>query len=87
MSISTHEPDRNGAASTPIVREAGLFYRFYSLDVGDRIALAEDRECESDSAALALGRELLSQKNCPKIEVWLGKMRVGVIEGRRWLHE
>jgi hypothetical protein len=67
--------------------EGGALLPFYSLDVGDRISLAEDRECESDSAALALGRKLLSDKNCPKIEVWLGKMRVGVIEGRRWLHE
>jgi hypothetical protein len=87
MSISTHETHWGGGTPTPIVRKAGHFYRFYSLDVGDRIVLAEDRECESDSAALALGRKLLSDKNCPKIEVWLGKMRVGVIEGRRWLHE
>jgi hypothetical protein len=35
--------------------------------------------------ALALGNELLSGRTCPKIEVWLDRKRVGVIESRSWL--
>jgi hypothetical protein len=86
VSVSTHQTHLDGASSAAFIPQAGHFYRFYSIDVGGRIALAEDHECESDSAALVLGRKLLSEKNCPKIEVWLRKARVGVIEGRSWLH-
>jgi hypothetical protein len=74
-----------GKPSTAYAPEAGHFYRFYSIDIGGRIALAEDHECESDTAALALGNKLLSGRTCPKIEVWLDRKRVGVIESRSWL--
>jgi hypothetical protein len=85
MSISTHQSNAGGTPSTAFIPEAGHFYRFYSIDVGGRIALAEDHECNSDSAALALGKKLLSEKSCPKIEVWHHRSRIGVIEGRSWL--
>ena len=85
MSISTHQTHTGGTPAAAFIPEVGHFYRFYSIDVGDRIALAEDHECESDSAALALGKTLLSEKSFPKIEVWLRKSRIGVIEGRSWL--
>jgi hypothetical protein len=85
MSISTHQTHAGGVPSAAFIPEASHFYRFYSIDVGGRIALAEDHECESDSAALALGKKLLSEKNFPKIEVWLRTSRIGVVEGRSWL--
>ena len=85
MSISSQQAHSVGMPSTAYASEAGHFYRFYSIDVGGRIALAEDHECESDRAALALGNKLLSEKSCPKIEVWLRKSRIGVIESRSWL--
>jgi hypothetical protein len=56
------------------------FYRFLSFDTGGRIVLAEDHECDSDRGALALGQNILSGKNCPKIEVWFRKERIGVLE-------
>ncbi len=56
------------------------FYRFFSFDMGGRIALAEDHECENDRQAIALGRQLLAETNHPKIEVWLHKMRLGVLQ-------
>jgi hypothetical protein len=56
------------------------FYRFFTFDAGGRIALAEDHECDSDRSALALGQNLLAGKNCPKIEVWFRKARIGVLE-------
>jgi hypothetical protein len=84
VSISIHQThaDTPSAAFLP---KAEHFYRFYSIDVGGRIALAEDHACESDTAALALGNKLLSQRLCPKIEVWLDRTRIGVIESRSWL--
>jgi hypothetical protein len=84
MSISNDRAhaDTPSAAFLP---EAGHFYRFYSIDVGGRIALAEDHACESDAAALALGNKLLSDRKCPKIEVWLDRTRIGVMESRSWL--
>lgn len=82
MSISTHQTHAGGTPAAAFIPNAGHFYRFYSIDVGGRMVLAEDHECESDSAALVLGRKLLSEKNCPKMEVWLRKARIGVIEGR-----
>jgi hypothetical protein len=85
MSISSQQTHSGGMPSTAYAPEAGHFYRFYSIDIGGRIALAEDRECESDAVALALGNELLSGRTCPKIEVWLDRKRVGVIESRSWL--
>ena len=85
MSISTQTHRADGAPSAPYIPTAGHFYRFFSIDVGGRIALAEDHECENDSAALVLGKKLLSEKNCPKVEVWLRKVRIGVIDGR-WSH-
>jgi hypothetical protein len=85
MSIAIHQTHAGGAPSAAFMPEAGHFYRFYSIDVGGRIALAEDHECENDRAALTLGKKLLSEKSFPKIEVWLHKSRVGVIEGRSWL--
>jgi hypothetical protein len=80
LSISNHQThaDKPSAAFLPTTR----FYRFYSIDIGGRIALAEDHECASDGAALTLGKNLLSQKRCPKIEVWLDRTRIGVIESR-----
>jgi len=56
------------------------FYRFFSFDTGGRIALAEDHECDSDRSALALGQNILAGKNCPKMEVWFRKERIGVLE-------
>jgi hypothetical protein len=83
MSISTQQTHGAGdSPSTAFIPKAAHFYRFYSIDVGGRIALAEDHECENDSDALVLGRKLLAEKNCPKMEVWLRKVRVGVIDGR-----
>jgi hypothetical protein len=55
MSISSQQTNSGGMPSTAYAPEAGHFYRFYSMDIGGRIALAEDHECESDTAALALG--------------------------------
>jgi hypothetical protein len=60
-------------------RAAAASYRFYSIDVGNRIALAEDHEVDGDRAALALGRKILLVSNHPKIEVWFGNLRVGVL--------
>jgi hypothetical protein len=85
MSISSQQTNSGGMPSTAYTPEAGHFYRFYSIDIGGRIALAEDHECESDTVALALGNKLLSGRTCPKIEVWLDRKRVGVIESRSWL--
>src|SRR5260370_7783624 len=56
------------------------FYRFFSFDTGGRIALAEDHECDSDRSALALGQNILAGKNCPKMEVWFRKERIGLLE-------
>ncbi len=56
------------------------FYRFFSFDTGCRIALAEDHECDTDRGALALAQEILAATNCPKIEVWFRKLRIGVLE-------
>jgi hypothetical protein len=83
VSIADHQTHAGArsAAFLPTRR----FYRFYSIDIGGRIALAEDHECESDSAALALGKSLLAEKRCTQIEVWLDKTRVGVVESR-WRH-
>jgi hypothetical protein len=55
------------------------FYRFFSFDMGGRIALAEDHECDNDRQAIVLGRQLLAGTNHPKIEVWLRKIRIGVL--------
>ncbi|HEY4924311.1 MAG TPA: hypothetical protein VII20_07855 [Roseiarcus sp.] len=84
MSISNHQT-HPGATSAAYLPEAGRFYRFYSIDVGGRIALAEDHSCDGDAAALALGNKLLSERTCSTIEVWLDKTRIGVIENRTWL--
>ena len=84
MSISSQQTNSGGMPSTAYAPEAGHFYRFYSIDIGGRIALAEDHECESDGAAIALAKKLLSEKTCPTIEVWLHKSRIGVIESRSW---
>jgi hypothetical protein len=83
VSISDHQTHTGtpSAAFLPTTR----FYRFYSIDIGGRIALAEDHECESDSAALTFGKNLLSEKRCPQIEVWLDRTRIGLIESRSWL--
>jgi hypothetical protein len=85
MSISSQQTHSGGMPSTAYAPEAGHFYRFYSIDIGGRIALAEDHECESDAVALARGNELLSGRTCQKIEVWLDRKRVGVIESCSWL--
>jgi hypothetical protein len=85
MSISSQQTHTGGMPSSAYAPEVGHFYRFYSIDIGGRIALAEDHECESDTVALALGNKLLSERICPKIEVWLDRKRVGVIESRSWL--
>jgi hypothetical protein len=74
-----------GVPSSVYAPEAGHFYRFYSIDIGGRIALAEDHECENHGAALALGKKLLAMKRRPSIEVWLDRARIGVIESRTWL--
>ena len=79
MSISSQQTHSGGMPSTAYAPEAGRFYRFYSIDIGGRIALAEDHECESDTVALALGNKLLSERRCQKVEVWLDRTRVGVI--------
>ena len=78
MSLST---TRTHAGGAPTTFTPSHFYRFFSIYVGGRIALAEDHECESDGAAIALGRKLLCEKDCPKVEVWLRKRRIGVLEG------
>jgi hypothetical protein len=85
MSISSQQTHSGGMPSTAYAPEAGHFYRFYSIDIGGRIALAEDHECESETVALALGNKLLSERRCTKIEVWLDRKRVGIIENRSWL--
>jgi hypothetical protein len=84
VSISPQQTLSNDVLSTAFA-PVGRFYRFYSIDVGGRIALAEDHECENDSAAIALGNKLLSQRVCTSIEVWLDRRRVSVIENRSWL--
>jgi hypothetical protein len=56
-----------------------LMYRFYSIDVGNRIALAEDHKVDDDRNALALGKRILLASGHPRIEVWLGNLRVGVL--------
>jgi hypothetical protein len=80
VSISDHQAHtgKPSAAFLPTTR----FYRFYSIDIGGRIA---DHECESDSAALARGKNLLSEKMYPQVEVWLDRTRIGLIESRLWL--
>ena len=83
MSISNYQT-HPGATSAAYVPEAKPFYRFYSIDVGGRIALAEDHSCDGDTAALSLGR-LLSERRASTIEVWLDRTRIGVIENRSWL--
>ena len=85
MSISSEQTHSGGMPSTAYAPEAGHFYRFYSIDIGGRIALAEDHECESDTAAISLGNRLLTERRCPTIEVWLDRQRVSVIENRSWL--
>lgn len=81
MSISSHQTNRiAGTPSTATIPNSGQFYRFYSFDIGGRIVLAEDHECENDRGALAFGQKLLAEKSCPKIEVWRRKVRVGVID-------
>src|ERR1700678_2730198 len=45
------------------------FYSFYSLDTDNRIAVGEDRECESDAMAIACGHEMLAFEDYQKIEV------------------
>jgi len=85
MSISSQESHSAGMPSRAYAPEAGHFYRFYSIDIGGRITLAEDHECENDSVALALGKKLLPEKRCSQIEVWLGRARIGVIESRSCL--
>jgi hypothetical protein len=85
MSISSQQTRSGGMPATRYAPEAGHFYRFYSIDIGGRIALAEDHECESDTAALAHGKKLLSGRTCPAIEVWLDRARIGLIESRSWL--
>jgi hypothetical protein len=84
VSISTHQTHAE-IPSAAFLAKAGHFYRFYSIDVGGRIALAEDHECEGDRAALALGKVLLSERSFPKVEVWLHKTCIGVVESRSWL--
>jgi hypothetical protein len=74
MSISTE-----GEPSTAANRAARAFYRFYSIDVGNRIALAEDHEVDGDRPALALGKKILLASSHPKLEVWFGNLRVGVL--------
>ena len=84
MSFSTQEVQ--GISGTGATKSDGgerRFYRFYSVDIGGRIVLAEDHECADERAALALGRNILAQRNCPKVEVWLGKVRIGISE-RPW---
>jgi hypothetical protein len=85
MSISSEQTHSGGMPSTAYAPEAGHFYRFYSIDIGGRIVLAEDHECESDTAAISLGNRLLTERRCPTIEVWLDRQRVSVIENRSWL--
>jgi hypothetical protein len=85
MSISSQQTHSGGMPSTAYAPEAGRFYWFYSMDIGGRIALAEDHECENHTAALAHGKKLLSGRTCPTIEVWLDRTRIGVIESRSWL--
>jgi hypothetical protein len=78
MSVSTQRIDEVVFVSTA---QAGRqLYRFYSIDVGNRIALAEDHECDSDRNALALGKKILLASNHPKVEVWFGKLRLGVLD-------
>jgi hypothetical protein len=68
-----------------LVNEHGNYNHGADGDIGGRIALAEDHKCENDTVALALGNKILSERRCPKIEVWLDRTRVGVIENRSWL--
>ena len=57
MSLSTHQPDAVGSP-TPTAK---FFYRFYSIDVGGRLALAEDHECESDMRRLRWARSFSAE--------------------------
>ena len=66
MSISSQQTHSGGMPSTAYAPEAGHFYRFYSIDIGGRIALAEDHECESDAAALALGNRASFGEEMPE---------------------
>jgi hypothetical protein len=59
-------------------RTGQAYYRFYSIDADNRIALAVDYESDGDKAALSLGRRILLASSHPKVEVWLGNLRVGV---------
>jgi hypothetical protein len=79
MSNSSQHPHRVDMPSTAYSEEAGHFYRFFSIDVGGRVALAEDHECASDRDAMALGNALLSERGWPKIEVWLRRGRIGAL--------
>src|ERR1700677_1314048 len=49
VSISNHQTHA-GKPSAVFLFKAGHFYRFYSIDIGGRIALAENHACESDTA-------------------------------------
>ena len=79
MSISDHQTHAGTRSATFLPTKR--FYRFIR-SISAAIALAEDHECESDSAALALGKSLLSEKRCPQLEVWLDRTRIGVMESR-----
>jgi hypothetical protein len=67
-------------ADGPLARAGHSFYRFYTIDVGGRIALVEDHECEGDKTALARGKDILHSSKHPKVEVWFRKARVGVLD-------
>jgi hypothetical protein len=53
------------------------FYSFFYRDEHGHIVTSEDRECDSDSAAMNEGREMLAAGDCPSVDVWLRNMRIG----------
>ena len=53
-------------------------YRFYLLE-GDHIAAVQGCECTSDASALVEADIFLQASNCPAVEVWSGRRRVGIL--------
>jgi hypothetical protein len=56
-----------------------LNYRFCYVNVNDVIAMGEDRECESEMAAMDYACGLLSLDH-PRVEVWQNSTRIFVIK-------
>jgi hypothetical protein len=77
MSIS---PSTGRSPEQSVATSGHFSYRFYHFDIGGRIILAEDHECDGERAALALGKSILLASDRPKVEVWHLKQRVGILD-------